>query len=75
MESQMGKVDLEGLDFNRECLQTDILSGVNPREWDLDSKRIIHEQLNPNGLYVYDKNKQVIDFSDEFKLLDFINSK
>jgi hypothetical protein len=65
----------EGLDFNRECLQTDILSGVNPQEWDLDSKRIIHEQLNPNGLYVYDKNKQVIDFSDEFKVLDFVNSK
>ena len=71
----MSKVDLEALDFNRECLQTDILSGVSPSEWDLDCKRTVHYDLNPNGLYVYDKNNQKIEFSDEFKLLDFVNSK
>ena len=61
-------------DFNRECLQADINHGINPREWDDDDKQFYMEKLVPRGLYVYDNDNNIVDF-DQYKLLDFVNSK
>ena len=61
-------------DFNRECLQADINHGINPREWDDDDKQFYMDEMFPRGFYVYDNDNNIVDF-DQYKLLDFVNSK
>ena len=62
------------LDFDRECLQTDIHNGINITKWSERDKKHYMEKLFPNGFFVYDDNDSVIDIG-QIKLLDFVNSK
>ena len=62
-------------DFFREGLQEDVYKlDWSPLKWTDYEKQTYMNELFPRGLYVYDNNDKIIDLND-YKLLDFVNSK